>query len=138
MGIPSVSDGIRGRLEEEHGRLDAAGDLLSREALDGNYKRFAESIDRADRAAEAVQDAHPKRLARLAGQRVVRCANDAANCSARVMPTLRRRRAARQGATRLRRLRPMSACQSCFGKSLGFLSFTASPVRTFLSPISSL
>jgi len=39
MGIPSVSDGIRGRLEEEHRRLDAAGDLLSREALDGNYKR---------------------------------------------------------------------------------------------------
>ena len=56
MGIPSVSDSIRGRLEEEHRRLDAAGDLLSREALDGNYKRFAESIDRADRAAEAVQD----------------------------------------------------------------------------------
>ncbi len=103
MGIPSVSDGIRGRLEEEHRRLDAAGDLLSREALDGNYKR--------ERRGELFGPSHA----------------DA---------TTKTRRPA--GATRLRRLRPMSACQSCFGKSLGFLSFTASPVRTFLSPISSL
>jgi 5-methylcytosine-specific restriction protein B len=44
MGMPSVSDGIRRRLEEQHRRLDAAGDLLSREALAGYYKRFVDSF----------------------------------------------------------------------------------------------
>lgn len=44
MGMPSVSENVRARLEEHHRRLETAGDLLSRELLDGYYKRFAESF----------------------------------------------------------------------------------------------
>src|SRR5262249_38941340 len=44
MGKPSLIDGIRQQLEDEHKRLDAAGELLSRETLDGFYKRFSESF----------------------------------------------------------------------------------------------
>lgn len=44
MGVASVSEGVRRRLEEECRRLDAAGDLLSREMLAVYYKRFADAF----------------------------------------------------------------------------------------------